>query len=175
MWNFCFKHLKSCHGFVNHSVPHVFPPWRCAWESHHCSLSWTLKAQWSGMSLLTRIVLYFILSIIYKFSNTFYTFKADVCDIWYWGFCIYFALCNPQYTIMSCVEHLTMLLFKFQSWKSMFGYCFLFPPTHNSCQCTFIRSACQKVWFNVHITDASAVKHLCQLCNACQHFSVLLR
>jgi hypothetical protein len=116
------------------------------------------------MSLLTRTVLCFILSIIYKFSNTF------VCDIWYWGFCIHFTLCNPQYTIMSCAEHLTLLLFKFQSWKSMFVYCFLLPPTHNNCQCSFIRSACQKVWFNVHITDASTVKHLCQLCNTCQHF-----
>jgi len=70
---------------------------------------------------------------------------------------------------MSCVEHLTLLLVKFQSWKSVFGYYFLFLPTHNNCQCTFIRSAWQKVWFNVHATDASTVKYLCQSCNACQH------
>lgn len=133
-----------------------------------------MKAQWSDMFLLTRTVLCFILGIIYKFSNTFHTFKANVCDIWYWGFCIYFTLCNPQYTVMSCVERLTLLLIKFQSWKSVSGYYFLFPPTHNNCQCTFIRSAWQKVWFSVHATDASTVKHLCQSRNACQHcFCVL--
>ena len=87
---FFFKHLKSCHSFVNHSVPHVFPQWQYSWESHHRSLSQTLKAQWSDMSLLTRTVLCFILGIIYKFSNTFYTFKANVSDIWYWRFCFYF-------------------------------------------------------------------------------------